>query len=67
MGGIWGYLGSLPIFFELALGSKNPPSPFKFNSEWLKDEIFSTLVKDLWQPIEDTQNEPTGIQMEINL
>ena len=36
-----------PIFFEMRGRTRKPPSPFKFNSGWLKDSSFCDLVKKI--------------------
>jgi len=37
-----------PIFLEMRGRRRKPPSPFKFNHIWLKEESFQKLVQDLW-------------------
>lgn len=36
------------ILLELTGRGQKPPSPFKFNVEWIKDESYVNLVKSLW-------------------
>jgi len=31
---------------------KKPAGPFKFNSDWLKEEGFISLIKEHWTPID---------------
>lgn len=37
-----------PILLEIANRGEKPPSPFKFNRDWLNLEDFKKLIKDLW-------------------
>ena len=39
-----------PILLEIAHGGDKPPSPFKFNGDWLNLEDFKNLIKSLWIP-----------------
>jgi hypothetical protein len=45
----------------------NPPSPFKMNPKWLKEEDFIQKIKESWTPFDDTLNESTTIQFHQNL
>ena len=36
------------ILLEIENGGDKPPSPFKFNRDWLNLEDFKKLIKDLW-------------------
>ena len=56
-----------PIFLEVARGSQKPPSPFKFNFEWLKEAIFINLVKENWRPFDQEANESASMQFHRNL
>jgi hypothetical protein len=56
-----------PIFLEIALGPHKPPNPFKFNSEWLKEEGFLSLVKEHWIPYYATLGDRAGVQFMENL
>lgn len=53
---VWQWVGPrgisdhCPIFLELRGRQRKPPSPFKFNPSWLKEEGFQNLVKELWHP-----------------
>ena len=47
--------------------SRNPPSPFKFNPEWLKEPSFCKLVQDLWIPITPESQNFVGILFMDNL
>ena len=56
-----------PIFFEIQGRSRKPPSPFKFNPEWLKDPSFCQLVQDLWIPITYGSRHFAGVLFMDNL
>jgi hypothetical protein len=67
MGLLWGSFISFPILFELTLDPLNPPSPFKFNSSWLEDPSFLTLVRNTWIPLNENLPESPPIQFMENL
>jgi hypothetical protein len=46
---------------------RKPTSPFKFNSEWIKEESYTELVKTHWVPFDASSGEPTTIQFVENL
>jgi len=52
---------------EISLGTWKPPSPFKFNSEWLKEEGFLSLVKEHWIPYDGTLGDRLGFQFMENI
>jgi hypothetical protein len=56
-----------PIFLELARGTRKPVNPFKFNSEWLKEEIFMALVKEHWIPFDPSSRELVSAHFSSNL
>jgi hypothetical protein len=56
-----------PILMEIATGPRKPPSPFKFNSEWLKEESFISLVKDHWMPFDANVGAQAGVQFVENI
>jgi hypothetical protein len=45
-----GELDHSPIVLEFRGRGRKPPSPFKFNAKWLKDQSYKELVKDIWTP-----------------
>jgi hypothetical protein len=45
-----------PIFLEVAGRSQKPVIPFKFNSTWIKDEDFISLVNHTWVPIDPSED-----------
>jgi hypothetical protein len=53
------------IFLEVVGSTKKPTSPFKFNSTWLKEEEFISLVKRHWIPID--QNDWDVVQFSKNI
>jgi hypothetical protein len=56
-----------PIFLEIAIGIRKPAIPFKFNSKWLKEESFLSLVKEHQLPFDANSGVPTGVQFVTNL
>ena len=56
-----------PIFLELRGRRRKPPSPFKFNSCWLKEEGFQDLVKEMWTPRPQKYLEHAGVHFYQNL
>jgi hypothetical protein len=54
-----------PIFMEVAVNTRKPTSPFKFNSAWMKEEEFINLVKETWIPL--NQDERETVQFARNL
>jgi hypothetical protein len=56
-----------PIFFEILGGPGKPPSPFKFNPAWLKEESFQTLVKICWVPFDPNGGVVAGVHFASNL
>lgn len=56
-----------PIMLELANGGGKPPSPFKFNRDWLTLEDFRKLVKDLWTPYSPVRHGAVAIHFVWNL
>ena len=46
-----GELNHNPIMLEMRGRGRNPPSLFKFNVEWLKDQAYVDLVHGLWVPM----------------
>jgi hypothetical protein len=44
--GVGGEPNHSPIFLEMAVGLRKLASSFNFNSKWLKEEIFISLVKE---------------------
>ena len=66
----WGQEGFLiiaPSFLELRGRRRNPPSPFKFNSSWLKEEGFQSLVKEMWNPRPQNSLEHAGVHFYQNI
>ena len=53
------------IFLEVEGRSKKPTSPFKFISAWLKEEEFLDLVKEIWTPLH--QGDQDVVQFARNL
>lgn len=56
-----------PMFMEVVGSSLKHPSPFKFNSEWLKEESFLHLVKDNWSSFDQNYDIPIIVQFSRNL
>jgi len=54
------------IFMEITLGIQKPPNHFKFNSEWLKEESFLSLVKEHWTPYDANLGE-RGVKFMENI
>jgi len=71
MGGFWrgerAVSDHSPIFMEIELGSQNPPNPFKFNLEWLKEKSFLSLVKEHWVPFDENLGDRSGVQFMENI
>jgi hypothetical protein len=44
-----------PVWLTFEEGPKNLATPFKFNSNWLKEESFQKLVKSNWTPLQDSR------------
>ena len=55
-----------PIFLELSGRRKKPPSPFKFNPSWLKEEAFLKLVQDQWVHRPPDSQEHAGVHFHHN-
>lgn len=49
MGWLRGESDHFPIFLELKGASRKPGSPFKFNSSWLKDQTYNSLIRETWR------------------
>lgn len=56
-----------PIFLELRGRRRKPPSPFKFNPSWLKEDGFHRLVKELWVSRPHNSVEFAGAHFHSNL
>lgn len=56
-----------PILLEIASGGVKPPSPFKFNRDWLNLEEFKKIIKDLWIPYISGGNISAAIHFVENL
>ena len=56
-----------PIFLEFRGRRRKPPSPFKFNPCWLKEEGFQTLVKEMWTPRPQNSLEHAGVHFYQNM
>jgi len=54
------------MLFEVALTQGTPPSPFKMNLAWLKEEDFVNKVKEAWNPFDDS-NESAPLRFHQNL
>jgi hypothetical protein len=65
--GFGGKYDHSPIFIEIFGGPSKPTNPFKFNLEWLLDEIFQNLVKATWVPGDEGSNTPRVVQFVVNL
>ena len=52
---------------EFIIGGMKPPSPFKFNRDWLNLEDFKKFVKDLWIPHIPRRHRSTVIHFVENL
>ena len=65
--GTGGISDHCPIFLELRGARRKPPSPFKFNSSWMKDEGFHSLVKKMWNHRSQTSLEHAGLHFYQNL
>jgi len=37
----------MPIFMEIAKDGKKNPNPFKFNSNWLGEDDYVAIIKEL--------------------
>ena len=46
--GVGGSSDHSPIYLEIQMGNHNPRTPFKFNSSWLEEPEFHSLVKNKW-------------------
>jgi hypothetical protein len=55
------------FFMEIAGRCKKSASPFKFNSSWLKEEDFISLVKEYWILVEQNAEEQVVVQFVANL
>jgi len=56
-----------PIFLELGGKALKPPSPFKFNPDWLKLDSYRKLVSDLWEPLPLDCRGSAGVMFMANL
>ena len=65
--GTGGISDHCPIFLEFRGQRRKPPSPFKFNSRWLKDEGFQSLIKELWIPRPHNSQEHAGAHFYQNM
>jgi hypothetical protein len=52
---------------EVTGGIKKITNHFKFNSTWLNEEGFISLVKELWIPFEENPSVPIGVQFSANI
>jgi hypothetical protein len=63
---IRGNLGGTHITFPSSCGwnqeENKPPSPYKFNPHWFKDEGLANLVEILWIPYDKRPRESMTIQ-----
>lgn len=55
------------ILLEIAHGGDKPPSPFKFNRDWLNMEELKNLMKSLWIPYNPEIHRSTVIHFVENL
>lgn len=65
--GVGGGSNHHPIFLELKGGFKNPRSPFKFNSTWIKEKSFHNLMVEHWIPYSPDREGSILAQFEDNL
>jgi hypothetical protein len=56
-----------PILLKFTKGGPKPSSPFKYNTKWLKDQDFVSLIKRTWIPFTKTRQSSTAIQFADNL
>ena len=56
-----------PIFLEIKKGPTNPPSPLKFNKNWLHDESFKNLVLAHWRIYDETLDRSAAFQFAENI
>ena len=64
--GCGGASDHFPIFLDLNIGPKQPPSPLKFNSTWLKDDSFKALILARWIPYRADSNLSTAFHFAEN-
>ena len=57
----------LPIFLEIRKQPKNPSSPFKLYSAWLKNEEVVQLIQSNWTPYQEGNGTRAAIHFSQNL
>eukprot|EP01018_Ginkgo_biloba_P034237 Gb_24170 [translate_table: standard] len=60
------FLMSESILDEQFCIKQKPPSPFKFNSNWLEQADFVNLIFEQWVPFDETLRESAALQFEAN-
>lgn len=55
------------ILLQIAKGGEKPPSPFKFNKDWLKQSDFVELIIELWVPFDPGTRILAPIQFVTNI
>lgn len=48
---VGGIFDHMPIIVEIPKKTPKPPSPFKLNHSWLKEEDYKSLVRLVWRPL----------------
>lgn len=56
-----------PIFLEFSFGQVKPPSPFKFNDNWLRHESYKQLIRGKWMSFDPTSSSSIVVQFSHNL
>lgn len=54
------------ILLEITHGGEKASNPFKFNGDWLNQEDFFNLIKNLWIPYDPTEHRSTTIHFVEN-
>ena len=62
-----GELDHNPIMLEIQQVSQKPPSPFKFNANWISDSEFGDIVRSNWIPLNSQDGSRAGVKFMENL
>lgn len=62
-----GELDHNPIILEIQQDSHKPPSPFKFNANWISNPDFGDLVRTNWIPLNAQEGSRVGLMLMENI
>lgn len=66
MGFLWGDYDHSLVFLEMIPTKKKPPSPFKLNPKWLKEEDYVNNTKYILVSFNGSSREQTKLRFEDN-